>query len=76
VGGSAYSYDANGNLASGAGRTYTWDVENLPTQISQTSGTETYAYDADGERVSVARGGVKTVYLKGLWEEVVGGAAM
>jgi len=73
VNGASYSYDANGNLLSGGGRTYTWTIDNLPSSISQTSGSESYSYDADGERITLTRGSVTTVYLAGLWEEVVGG---
>jgi len=36
---------------------------------------ETYTYDADGERVAKTVGGVTTVYLQGLWEQIVGGAS-
>jgi RHS repeat-associated protein len=72
VGGASYAYDPNGNLTGGSGRTYTWTVDNLPTSVSQTSGSESYSYDADGERVKVVRGSTTTVYLEGLWEEVVG----
>jgi hypothetical protein len=38
-------------------------------------GSESYSYDADGERIKKVAGSVTTVYLEGLWEEVVGGAA-
>ena len=31
--------------------------------------TETYTYDADGERVTRTRNGTTTVYLAGLYEE-------
>jgi hypothetical protein len=75
VGGAGYVYDANGNLLSGAGRSYTWSVNNLLVGESQTSGSESYSYDGDGERVKVVRGSTTTVYLEGLWEEVAGGAA-
>jgi len=74
VGGASYAYDLNGNLTGGAGRTYSWNAENLPLSVSQTSGSESYGYDADGERVKVVRGSTTTVYLEGLWEEPVGGA--
>jgi RHS repeat-associated protein len=74
VNGASYVYDANGNLTAGGGRTYTWTIDNLPASISQTSGSESYSYDADGERIKKVAGTVTTVYLEGgLWEEVVGG---
>jgi RHS repeat-associated protein len=74
VNGATYSYDANGNLTSGGGRNYTWNIDNLPASISHVSGSESYTYDADGERVKKVAGSVTTVYLAGLREEVVGGA--
>jgi RHS repeat-associated protein len=74
VGGASYTYDANGNLTGGGGRTYSWTIDNLPLSVSQTSGSESYSYDADGERVKVVRGSTTTVYLEGLWEEPLGGA--
>ena len=73
VGGASYIYDANGNLTGGSGRTYNWNAENLPTSISYTGSSENYSYDADGERVKLVRGSTTTVYLEGVWEEVVGG---
>jgi RHS repeat-associated protein len=69
----AYSYDGNGNLRTDGGRQYSWNAENLPTQISHVSGNESYSYDADGERVKLLRGSTTTVYLEGLWDEVAGG---
>jgi YD repeat-containing protein len=75
VGSTGYCYDLNGNMTSGAGRSYTWNTDNLPISISWTGGTESYNYDADGERVRKVVGGTTTVYLEGLWEEVAGGAA-
>lgn len=66
----SYSYGAIGNLQSGGGRSYTWNVDNLPTQISGTNiATEAYDYDANGERVVRSRSGVSTVYVAGLYEE-------
>ena len=69
----SYDYDCNGNLTSGAGRSYTWDHENRPTQIISGTVTENYTYDGDGERISRASGGVTTIYLGGLWEETTAG---
>ncbi|WP_029215379.1 RHS repeat-associated core domain-containing protein [Kallotenue papyrolyticum] len=69
VGGQSYSYDANGNLVSGGGRTYTWQADNLPASITSGGATETYTYDADGERLTRTAGGVTTVYVGGLYEE-------
>ena len=75
VGGQAYSYDANGNLLSGGGRTYTWTPDNQPATITSGGVTESYAYNADGARVTRTRGSVTTVYLGGLLEEDIAPSA-
>jgi RHS repeat-associated protein len=75
VDGQTYSYDAVGNLLSGGGRSLSWDAENRPASITSGGVTETYGYDADGERVSTTRGGTTTIFLEGLWEETVGSPA-
>ena len=55
---------ANGNLTSGGGSAYTWDTENRPLTISRISGSESHAYDADGEHMKVVAGST-TVYFEG-----------
>lgn len=49
----ALTYNANGNLLSGRGRTYTWDGENRPVQIANANNgkTATFYYGPDGERL-------------------------
>jgi len=74
VGGSAYTYDANGNLTSGGGRSLTWSSANLPLTVTSGGVTETYRYNADDARVKKGRGTVSTSYLGGLWEEDSNGA--
>ncbi|MBA3943793.1 MAG: hypothetical protein H0X37_04440 [Herpetosiphonaceae bacterium] len=65
-----FSYDPNGNLTSGKGRTYTYNVNNQPVQITGPDGVaEVYRYDADGERDLRTRSGLTTVFLGGLYEE-------
>jgi YD repeat-containing protein len=59
VNGQAYTYDANGNL---------WNEERLPASVTSGGVTESYTYDADGERVTRTRSGVTTICLDGLWE--------
>ena len=46
-----YAYDANGNMASGAGRTISYDVENRPVTVTLNGTTTTMVYDGDGGRV-------------------------
>jgi RHS repeat-associated protein len=67
--------DANGNLLSGGNRTFTWNADNLPASVTSGGITESYTYDADGERVAKTVSGVTTVYFQGIWEQVVGGAS-
>jgi len=69
-----YTYDLNGNMTGRGGLLTTWDADNRPLTINTTSGSESYAYDADGERVKVVAGSTTTVYLGGLWEETTSGA--
>ena len=49
-----FGYDANGNITSVGGQMTTWDAENRPTSIQRVSGSELYAYDADGKRIEYA----------------------
>jgi RHS repeat-associated protein len=69
IGGAPYSYDANGNLLSGGGRTYTWTPDNLPATVTSGGVTESYSYDADGERVRRAAGDGTTISVEELWDE-------
>jgi RHS repeat-associated protein len=52
AGNSTYSYDANGNMTSGAGRTITWNYDNYPVRVSTSSGTTSFEYDEGNHRVS------------------------
>lgn len=68
VGGQSYTYDNNGNMLHGGGRSYTWNIENQPTQISTSTVTETYKYDGDNARVkktTTTGGTVKSVLYIG-----------
>jgi RHS repeat-associated protein len=50
--GKTYSYDANGNMLTGAGKTFTWDIENRLDIISVPGiGTTSFDYDYTGMRV-------------------------
>jgi RHS repeat-associated protein len=70
VGAHPYSYDANGNVLSGGGRTYRWSVGNQPLQISHAGGSEAYLYDADGQRAARAQNGQVHYFFGGVWEQV------
>ena len=61
-------------------RVYWYDAAYVRVQqvrVTRMTGgvTESYTYDADGERVAKTVGGVTTVYFQGLWEQTVGGAS-
>jgi len=75
AGAASYTYDCDGNMLSGGGRTgMLWDTENRLTSVTNSSVTETSGYDADGERITGTSGVVTTVYLGRLWEETSAGA--
>lgn len=70
VGGTAQTYDNNGNLTGGDGNTYGYDQENR--LISAVSGgvTSTYVYDVLGRRRAKFVGGVGTGYLSANDQEI------
>jgi RHS repeat-associated protein len=63
VGGSAFTYDANGNLLSDGTSTYTYNALNQLTSVTNSSGTTTYTYNALGERIASTAAGQTTQYL-------------
>ena len=67
AGTTTYSYDANGNLTAGGGRTLTWDAENRPTRIVKAGVTTTFVYDGDGGRVKKTVQGRTKVYIGQLY---------
>ena len=69
VGGTTYTYDANGNMTARGADAFTYDVENRLTQVTASGVTTQYAYNADDARVKRAAGGTTTYYI-GNWFEV------
>jgi RHS repeat-associated protein len=63
VGGTAYQYDANGNLLYDGTNTYTYNSLNEMTSAVGPSGTTTYTYNALGQLVSSTVNGQTTQYL-------------
>lgn len=63
-----FTYDAMGNMASGSGRSFTYDsVPNLTCVNCATPATSIqYAYDGDQKRISVTKAGVKTYEFYGV----------
>jgi len=72
AGGNSYSYDANGNMLSGAGRTLTWTSFDRPASISTANAYVSMGYDANHKRISKVNTvtGEVTLYIGGGFEEV------
>jgi RHS repeat-associated protein len=64
VNGTAFSYDASGNMTGDGARAYTYDAVNRLVSVSE-PGSESYGYDAGNRRVRKVVGGVVTHYV---WE--------
>lgn len=58
-----YTYDANGNLTSGAGRSVTWNSFNMVSQITQGANTLSFNYDSDHARIKQVGPDGTTIYL-------------
>jgi RHS repeat-associated protein len=76
IAGVTFGYDTNGNMLSGPGRSITWNQENMPTSLTNAGVTETYTYNADGQRVTRTAGNQTVVYMEGLVEELTNGSEM
>jgi RHS repeat-associated protein len=63
AGGNSYSYDANGNMLSGAGRTVNYTAFNLPYQFFQGGTTVSFVYGADRNRVLKVSGNIRIRYV-------------
>ncbi|HET8924788.1 MAG TPA: FG-GAP-like repeat-containing protein [Candidatus Acidoferrum sp.] len=75
AGGNAYTYDANGNMISGAGRMITWNFDNLPLSVTTSAGRTTFDYDTSNRRVSKSEPGASspTYYFSPLVERTPSG---
>ncbi|HEY3353039.1 MAG TPA: FG-GAP-like repeat-containing protein [Polyangia bacterium] len=74
AGADTYTYDANGNMVSGAGRTITYDLDHKPVSITSGSLTTSFVYDALGNRVKKASASGTVEYVGALYEKRPGGA--
>jgi hypothetical protein len=63
AGGSAFTYDANGNMLTRPGQTLTWDADNRLSRVVSGTVTTTLAYDGDGERVLLAQPAGVTLFV-------------
>jgi YD repeat-containing protein len=70
-----YSYDNNGNMTSrynplnGLQQTLSWDHENHLSSVTASGLSESYLYDADGQRVKKTSNGVVTYYPNPFYEQ-------
>jgi RHS repeat-associated protein len=69
AGANSYTYDANGNMLSGGGRTITWNANDLPTDVNGTQ----FSYGGLGERIRKATGAAVSRYPFGDEFEVTNG---
>jgi YD repeat-containing protein len=58
-----FTYDANGNMTDGAGRTITYTSWNMAATITQGSTNIAYDYDCEHQRISQAAPEGTTIYL-------------
>ena len=63
AGNNAYSYDANGNLTGGAGRSVTWTAWNMPASLTQSGQTQSWLYTPEHDRYKMVASGRTTWYL-------------
>jgi len=69
AGGNSYSYDANGNMTGGAGRSLTWNVDNMLAAVSYQGTTTQYTYDGGEGRIKKVVGGSDVTRYFGMVEE-------
>lgn len=69
-----FTYDSNGNLLAGAGRTATWTTFDMPMQISKGSVKADFSYGPERQRVRQIRSDGTTIIYAGAQEvELSGG---
>ena len=62
VGGTAYQWDADGNLLNDGASTYAYDAANRLVSVVQGTNVYSYTYDGTGDRLSQTADGVPTYY--------------
>ena len=73
--GNSYTYDANGNMLTGAGKSIGWSVFNKPVSIATTTHTESFKYGPSRARYERSRRDIVanvdhlTKYIGGLYEK-------
>jgi RHS repeat-associated protein len=72
AGSNDYTYDCNGNMEIGAGRTILNNFDNKPSSITIGGATNYFFYDYQGQRVKKIANGTPTVYIGKLYECTIG----
>jgi len=67
-----YTYDDNGNMETGDGRTYQWTNFNKVSSVITAQGVTHYAYDGNQNRVKKAANDTTTYYFGRDYEVVIG----
>jgi len=71
AGNNSYTYDANGNQISGAGRSIQWTSFNKPSGISTANGYTGFAYDANHNRILKTTPTTTTAYIGKIFQRTV-----
>ena len=69
AGSNTYTYDANGQMTSGAGRTIQWTAFNQINRIDGPGAYSEFSFGAAHERVKQVRAGGTTIYAGALYEK-------
>lgn len=65
-----FTYDANGNMLTGADRTLVWNAANLPETITEGARSLTFTYDSERARIKQVASSGTTTY----WNDPTSGA--
>ncbi len=74
----AYTYDLNGNMTAGAGRTVAYTAFNMAATITQGANSYAFSYDSEHQRIKQTAPGLTTLYLNAMGamsEKLVGGSS-
>jgi RHS repeat-associated protein len=63
AGGNSYSYDANGNLTGGGGKSAAWTAWNMPASLTQSGQTTSWLYGPEHDRYKMVTPGRTTWHL-------------
>jgi RHS repeat-associated protein len=65
----SFTYDANGNMLTGNGKTITYTSFNKPKTVAVNGQTDTLTYDANFNRLIKAGGGFSTIYIGKIYDQ-------